>query len=686
MTEQILLGAWVSEAVYSPDTNLWASSTSPQPDPLQNVTVSKSPASLISSSPQPGPSHGYVVADSPLSQSHDSISSDNTNTAVLKPRKRLKRQSAQALRKKARNSGAFYKTKSNKEVPSKQFTNAPCTCTRKCHETISELERRALFQSFWAMESFQSQNTYLCGLIVQTPTSTRRPVNYSRAPKEVTNTFRLQNCGENIVVCKPFFLQTFQVTDGRVTRAIKKPSQGLDPGSDQRGRHSPSNKTPEQVLMAVHEHINSFPVYQSHYTRHKNPHRKFLPAHLNIRKMFNLYEEKLTGSDESNAPVKEGVYRRIFNTEFILAFHVPLTDTCAKCDSLKIKIDATDDEEEKTALIKQKDDHLLEAEKTRNCLKEDGNKAKSNSHYYTITFDFEKALRFPILTVSETYYKRNMYVYNLGCHELHTGKGFMYVWDETIASRGAQEVSSCVVKHLKLHTGSAKHVIEYSDSCPGQNRNLKIVLRQMHFLANQDDTSIEVIDHKFMVSGHSYLPNDADFGSIENAAKAKDIIYTPSDWYDVMKGAQPKKPFTVTEMNQMELQSTVPLEKMITRRKKTVDNKEYSWLKIRWIRIRKDEPFTMFFKETLDEDAAFLVLSLLPARVGRPMSMRNVSLPPLYDESRPVTKAKKKDMRDLLKYIPPVHHDYFVNLKTDSDENIEDIGPLELVDVEYLLS
>ena len=36
--------------------------------------------------------------------------------------------------------------------------------------------------------------------------------------------------------------------------------------------------------------------------------------------------------------------------------------------------------------------------------------------------------------------------------------------------------------------------------------------------------NIEVIDHKFLVSGLSYLPNDADFGIIEMALK-KNFLY-----------------------------------------------------------------------------------------------------------------------------------------------------------------
>lgn len=49
----------------------------------------------------------------------------------------------------------------------------------------------------------------------------------------------------------------------------------------------------------------------------------------------------------------------------------------------------------------------------------------------------------------------------------------MYVWDETVASRGAQEIGSCIRKHLLSHVQKAKHIIAFSDACGGQNRNFK---------------------------------------------------------------------------------------------------------------------------------------------------------------------------------------------------------------------
>lgn len=51
----------------------------------------------------------------------------------------------------------------------------------------------------------------------------------------------------------------------------------------------------------------------------------------------------------------------------------------------------------------------------------------------------------------------------------------MYVWDESIASRGAQEVASCILMHIKDVT-IQKHITAYSNAYSAQNRNSKVAL------------------------------------------------------------------------------------------------------------------------------------------------------------------------------------------------------------------
>lgn len=78
--------------------------------------------------------------------------------------------------------------------------------------------------------------------------------------------------------------------------------------------------------------------------------------------------------------------------------------------------------------------------------------AQNDLLYYAIKFDLEKVLPFLKLTTSTPYYKRNMYLYNLGCHKLNTDLVYMYTWDEILVSPGLQEISSCVTKHLLLQS------------------------------------------------------------------------------------------------------------------------------------------------------------------------------------------------------------------------------------------
>ena len=106
-----------------------------------------------------------------------------------------------------------------------------------------------------------------------------------------------------------------------------------------------------------------------------------------------------------------------------------------------------------------------------------------------------------------------MYVLNLGIHNFHNDDVYMYVWDETIASRGAQEIVSCILKHVK-NLRSERHIIAYSDMCTGQNRNIKVALMWLKIVQTLEN-NVEIIDHQFLISGLSFLPNDRDFGVVE---------------------------------------------------------------------------------------------------------------------------------------------------------------------------
>ena len=60
---------------------------------------------------------------------------------------------------------------------------------------------------------------------------------------------------------------------------------------------------------------------------------------------------------------------------------------------------------------------------------------------------------------------------------------------------------------------------------------------------------VKNIDHKFLVSGHSYLPCDQDFGLVEKQKKLFPNIFIPEHWNNVILAARKKKPFKIICMN-----------------------------------------------------------------------------------------------------------------------------------------
>ena len=51
-----------------------------------------------------------------------------------------------------------------------------------------------------------------------------------------------------------------------------------------------------------------------------------------------------------------------------------------------------------------------------------------------------------------SFYKRKLSMYYLTTYSLGDSEGNCYMWDETLASRGACEIASCIMMFLKTTT------------------------------------------------------------------------------------------------------------------------------------------------------------------------------------------------------------------------------------------
>lgn len=333
------------------------------------------------------------------------------------------------------------------------------------------------------------------------------------------------------------FCHTLSISTCRVNTALKK-VHNRQPLTDQRGlQQGGHNKLPNEKIQTVIDQINKIPRYKSHYCR-KTSESAYLPPDMTLVKMYNKYKE------EETFPVSFSSYKRIFYDKFNLKFKSLEKDTCNICDRFKISIDNELNNEKRAALQSEHNKHLSLAEDARNLMSQDIEVAKETEEVECLTFDMEKTLPLPRIPTNVIFYKRQLWVYNAGIYSGKENTGYCYIWVEGEAGRGAQEVGSCLKKHIENAVSeNVKHLVLWADSCGGQNRNIKLVLMLKVILESSSKAhNLESITLRFLYSGHSFLPNDSYFGDIESALKHHERLYTPEDYMQIMRTCRKKTP------------------------------------------------------------------------------------------------------------------------------------------------
>lgn len=244
---------------------------------------------------------------------------------------------------------------------------------------------------------------------------------------------------------------------------------------------------------------------------------------------------------------------------------------------------------------------------------------------------------------------------------------FCEVWVEGTAGRGSQEVGSALKKYILENCLNIEELILWSDSCGGQNRNIKIVLMMKHVLHSHP--TLKKITMRLLIPGHTFLPNDSEFGDVESHLKSHQRLYTDDDYINVMKTCRKKSPFTVTKLVKEDFKSVVELESNIVNRKLDIEGNKVNWLKFREMGFEKDKPFALFFKTELNQDPREIDLS--KRKVGRQFSPFQLDLPLLQPEGKAISVPKMKDLKSMLVFIPSDAKDFykkfFCNPNVDDD-------------------
>ena len=89
-------------------------------------------------------------------------------------------------------------------------------------------------------------------------------------------------------------------------------------------------------------------------------------------------------------------------------------------------------------------------------------------------------------------------------------------------------------------------------------------------IAAGDEFVITVVNQKFMTVGHSYLPSDRDFGSIETERCKHNTIFVPEEWPALILKSRRKNPFIVTNMAQADFMALILVSKSFVNRRKWI--------------------------------------------------------------------------------------------------------------------
>ncbi|CAG7725304.1 unnamed protein product [Allacma fusca] len=279
----------------------------------------------------------------------------------------------------------------------------------------------------------------------------------------------------------------------------------------------------------------------------------------------------------------------------------------------------------------------------------------ANKNQFSVTADMEKVLFLPRLSCSSHFFKRKMSVYNLGIHVTGQEHARMCLWDETIAEHSSKDIISCLYQYIlygfkKLLRGEERTFILWSDRFVGQFNN-GFMLMFMKYVV--DIGFFTTFEHKFFITGHSWMSCDRDFGLIEKKFVQNSPV-VPTDVEDVIRSARPSNPFEVVKMKREQFFDFTKLAEYIWI-PSNLQVTKYHWYKYEKCRPKiisakayHNSPEWISFELRIKKPGGFTKLNKLPLSYKLPLQM---------------TKEKAKDLRDLMTKIGDVNkYEFYDNL------------------------
>lgn len=412
----------------------------------------------------------------------------------------------------------------------------PCAgkkCGNKCEMNFSDEDRTNIHELYWGLGSSVRQRDWLLALVEETNVRRRRIECGSRRSVSYRYYFPWGDGGKK-KVCQQFLLKTLGISQMTLRYTLKNITAMNVSKPDERGKSTPSNKYSESAIQEVKKFIQKLPAVKSHYCRNKG-NKLYLPSEFrNLSFLYNkvyLQDEivKETGS------VQKQTFKNIFRNDYNIGFHLPKKDKCEMCERIKNLDSTTQNDAMNTEEYKK---HVQEKNAAKNKFLNDQARSRNSSDFLCASFDLEKVLTTPHGDSINLYYSRKLAYFNETIYESGSRNGYCYLWHESEAKRGCNEVCTVVFKYLKMIDEKGEHssLALYCDSCCGQNKNRAMLSMLSYFISNVA-IFIENITINFLVPGHTMMPVDSVHATIESFIKGR-TVWAPSQWPTLISNAR----------------------------------------------------------------------------------------------------------------------------------------------------
>lgn len=365
----------------------------------------------------------------------------------------------------------------------------------------------------------------------------RKEENQSNTKDRLVIRYVIPSVNEGMIpVCSKSFTSITSISRRRLNLLSFKFNKNHASPKEKRGGKR-INQDSIDTTESIKSHIMTYKSKKSHYTR-VDTGKSYLQPGLSVKYLWKNWLKMRVDSNKKIASYSK--YFRIFSQEFNLSFGHPRQDICSWCSEMAVKIKKTEDPIKKEELVKELNEHKALSKNFHKIMHE------TKSDTISVAFDMMQNQPLPKLSVTEVFYSRQVWLYNLtfvitSAEHQNIDNCFLYTWLESDSGRGPNEITSILIEFLtelenRLSSleNPPTNLNLFSDSCSAQNKNQYVMAALLHYI-NYKTIHFTEIKHYFPVRGHSYMPPDQVFGRIEKSLRNKEVIVSPNTYYEHFK-------------------------------------------------------------------------------------------------------------------------------------------------------